>query len=274
MLLYLVWSWCKFDDKIPHYFEQIRRRGFKQEKHKERKLVYTTSEYFKTLTPEEKKAVALVAKGNKLTIRAVPGARFFVPETIYNERRINFFKNTTLVAKYDVRLVLGLDFNEKSIYEFRLKNETVNMTIWDFSLPFFRIKGRGLYFDEFRYFWGTPSQYKKIIKPPKHRAGYIVQWFNYVEDAFILDEEKAIRKIYFDLTMRLNVLQESYFIYDHSSLLKLSFISKLNTFLPIYCSVSTFSEKIKKRNLKSFRQHIRKYFLSKNWQKKVSYWFK
>ena len=103
------------DDKIPHYFEQIRRRGFKQEKRKERKLVYTTCEYFKTLTPEEKKAVALVAKGNKLTIRAVPGARFFVPETIYNERRTIFFKNTTFAAKYDVRLVLGLDFDKKSM---------------------------------------------------------------------------------------------------------------------------------------------------------------
>ena len=43
------------DDKIPYYFEQIRRRGFKEEKHKERNLVYTTYEYFKTLTPEEKK---------------------------------------------------------------------------------------------------------------------------------------------------------------------------------------------------------------------------
>ena len=68
------------DDKIPHYFEQIRRRGFK----KERKLVYTTYEYFKTLTAEEEKAVALVVKGNKLMVRAVPGARFFVPQTIYN----------------------------------------------------------------------------------------------------------------------------------------------------------------------------------------------
>ena len=125
----------------------MRRRYFKQKKRKERKLVYTTSEYFKTLTPEEKNTVALVAKGNKLTIRAIPGARFFVAETIYNQRRINFLKNVTFVAKYDVRLILGFDFDEKSIYEFRLKNETVNMTIWDFSLPFFRIKERVLYFD-------------------------------------------------------------------------------------------------------------------------------
>ena len=78
------------DDKIPHYFEQIRRRGFKQEKCKGRKLAYTRYERFKTLITEGKKAVALVAKGNKLMIRAVLGARFFVPETIYNQRKINF----------------------------------------------------------------------------------------------------------------------------------------------------------------------------------------
>ena len=129
-------------------------------------------------------------------MRAVPGARFFVPEGIYNERRRNFLKNTTFVAKYDLRLILGLDFNEKSIYEFRLKNETVNITIWDFSLPFFRLKGRSLNFDQFRFFYeGTQSQYKILIEPPSNRVGYILQWFNYVEDAFIIDEEKAIKKI-------------------------------------------------------------------------------
>ena len=130
----------------------MNRKGFKQEKRKERKLVYTKYEYFKTLTIEEKETVALVAKGNKLMIRVVPGTRFFVPETIYNQRRINFLKNTTFVAKHDVMLILGFDFNEKLIYELRLENEVVNMTIWDFSLPFFRIKERALYFDQFRFF--------------------------------------------------------------------------------------------------------------------------
>ena len=73
--------------------------------------------------------MALVAKGNKLLMRAVPGARSFVPETIYNQRRKNFLKNATFVAKHDIRLILGFDFDEKSIYEFRLQNEAVNMTI-------------------------------------------------------------------------------------------------------------------------------------------------
>ena len=138
----------------------------------------------------------MVAKGNKVIVRTVLGARFFVPETIYNQRRINFLRNATFVAKYNVRLILDFDFDEKSIYEFRLENEAVNMTTWDFSLPFFRIRGRGLYFDQFRSFCeGIPLQYKKIIEPPRNRVGYIVQWFNYVEDAFILGGKKAIKKV-------------------------------------------------------------------------------
>ena len=99
--------------------------------------------------------MALVAKGSKLTIRAVQGARFFLLVTIYDERRTNFLKNATFVAK----LILSLDFDEKSIYEFRLKNETVNMKI-------FRIKGRGLYFDQFRFF----CRKRPIIIQKNHRT--------------------------------------------------------------------------------------------------------
>ena len=112
---------------------------------------------------------------------------------------------------------------------------------------------------------------KKIIKPPKNRARYIVLWFNYVEDAFNLDEEKSIKKIYFDPTKRLNLLQKSSFNYDCSSLVKPSFISELNKSLPINCGVSNFSKKIEKNPLKLFRQQIKKDFLSKNRWKKVSY---
>ena len=143
--------------------------------------------------------MALVAKGNKLTMRAVLDTIFFVLEKICNERRQNFLKYAIFVAKYDVRLILGYDFDELLIYEFRRKNETVSMKIWGFSLPFFRMKGRGLNFDNFDCFCqGTPSQYKIIIEPARNRVEYIVQWYNYVEDAFMLDEEKAIKKVYSD----------------------------------------------------------------------------
>ena len=81
-------------------------------------------------------AVTVVAKGNTLTIKAVPGTRFFVPEKICNKIRQNFFKSATFVVKYNVRLILAFHFDEKSIYKFRLKNETVNVAIWDFSMSF------------------------------------------------------------------------------------------------------------------------------------------
>ena len=58
--------------------------------------------------------------------------------------------------------------------------------------------------------------------------------------------EDAIKKIYFDPAERLNLLQKSYFVYDHSSLVKNSFISKIKKFLPIYCSVCNFSKKKEK----------------------------
>ena len=75
-----------------------------------------------------------------------------------------------------------------------------------------------------------------------------MQWFNYAEDAFVLDEEKDIKKIYFDPTKRLNLLQESYSIYDRSWLVKPSFMSELIKFLSIYCSVINFSRKKRKKS--------------------------
>ena len=50
--------------------------------------------------------------------------------------------------------------------------------------------------DKFKFFCeDAPSQYKKLIEPANKRMGYIAQWFNYAEDAFNLDEEKAIKKL-------------------------------------------------------------------------------
>lgn len=67
--------------------------------------------------------------------------------------------------------------------------------------------------------------------------------------------EDAIKKIYFDPTERLNLLRKSYFVYDHSSLVKNSFISKIKKFLPIYCSARNFSKK---------RRKVKNYFELKN----------
>ena len=55
--------------------------------------------------------------------------------------------------------------------------------------------------------------------------------------------KKRFKKLYFDPTKRLNLLQESYFAYDSSNLVKQPFIAEMNKFLPIYCSVSYLTKK-------------------------------
>ena len=49
------------------------------------------------------------------------------------------------------------------------------MTIWDFLPLFFRLKGRGLDSDQFRFFCkGAQSQYKNLIEPSRNRTEYNV----------------------------------------------------------------------------------------------------
>ena len=68
--------------------------------------------------------MALVAKGNRLTRRVVLGARFFYQKKFVVKEKKTFLKDAAFVAKYNVRLILGFDFHENSIYEFRLRNDS------------------------------------------------------------------------------------------------------------------------------------------------------
>ena len=45
------------------------------------------------------------------------------------------------------------------------------MTVWDFSLPFFRIKGRGLDFDHFKFFVKVPHHNIKIYSNLEAKGG-------------------------------------------------------------------------------------------------------
>ena len=62
-------------------------------------------------------------------------------------------------------------------------------------------------------------------------------------------------------------MQESCFIYDHSSLVKPSFISELNKFLPKCCSVSNFSEKKIKKPKIILATNQKRFFIKKSTEK-------
>lgn len=115
-----------------------------------------------------------------------------------------------------MRLVTGFDLDKKSLYEFRLKPGRVKMMQFHYILSAFKEKGTKLKFDRFLMFCdGAPSQYKKYIESLKNRPAYTIQRLPYIEDVFVLDEEKAIKKYCFDATKKLNLLQESYLVHDH-----------------------------------------------------------
>lgn len=62
-------------------------------------------------------------------------------------------------------------------------------------------------------------------------------------------------------------MQESYFINDHSWLVKNSFINEVNKFLPIYCSVSNFSRKKDKSQKLFLQKKQKRFFIEKTAEK-------
>ena len=66
---------------------------------------------------------------------------------------------------------------------------------------------------------------------------------NITTEDLTTDEELEIKKNYFPIVERKNLLQDSYFLYDQSSFVKKSFIMELNKFLSIHGSLTYFDEK-------------------------------
>ena len=97
-------------------------------------------------TWRKKKYVALVSGRLTLTLQSVPGGKFFVSKRIYDNRLMNFLKNSTLVVERDVRLICGLDLDEKSTFEFKFKPGRLYLTAWDYILPAITGKGTSLTF--------------------------------------------------------------------------------------------------------------------------------
>ena len=114
-------SHVNFDDKDGNVFEQIKVREFNFEQKKERKLVCTTKNYFKTLSPAEKKGHGNDFRCFSYRPEKSSRSEIFVFEQIYNRRNQNFLKGIVFLNKINARLALGYDLDERYIYELRLK---------------------------------------------------------------------------------------------------------------------------------------------------------
>ena len=59
----------------------------------------------------------------------------------------------------------------------------------------------------------------------------------------MIDGKLEVKTNYFAITERLNLIQDSYFMCNHSNFVKKLFISKRNKFISMYGSISYFDEK-------------------------------
>ena len=59
----------------------------------------------------------------------------------------------------------------------------------------------------------------------------------------MIDGKLEVKTNYFPITERLNLIQDSYFMCNHSNFVKKLLISKRNKFISMYGSISYFDEK-------------------------------
>lgn len=77
-------------------------------------------------------------------------------------------------------------------------------------MPSYRLSNRGVEFDHFRVSCKNAlTQYKTETELPRSMVAYNFQNISYKKDLFVVNKEKGIRKLYFDPTKRLSLLQES-----------------------------------------------------------------
>ena len=98
---------------------------------------------------------------------SIPGARFFVSELLFNKRRRHFLAGLNFVGKADARSTLNIVTHQENVFEFKLKDKTINIRRGDFVLPKYRTKTGGVVLDHHTFFLEdnyVPARIKKIIR--------------------------------------------------------------------------------------------------------------
>ena len=103
------------------------------------------------------------------------GARFFVSGPLFNKRRRNFLARLNSVGNVDARSTLNIVTHQENVFEFKLKDKTINIRRDDFILPKYRAKTGGVVFDHHTFFLEdnfVPGMIKKNIEPSGNMVKY------------------------------------------------------------------------------------------------------
>ena len=150
---------------------------------------------------EQKKGVAIIStSGGYAKMINVPGARFFVPESLFNKRRRNFLAGLYFAGKVDARSTLNIVTHLENAIKFKLKDKTINIRRDDFILPKYITKTGWVVFDHHTFFLednSVAARIKKYIEPPDNRVKYNYQEQKLDDDFLVTKAERDIKKIYF-----------------------------------------------------------------------------
>ena len=240
----------------------------------DRKLVYTTFDQGKKLTPDQKqrKVVLISMSKNNYTMPKIPGARCFVSQEMYDNRNENVLKSLKILRSVNAEVVTGYKLRQRYIYEVELKDMNVEVRQKNFILPEWTPPGWGGYFFNKEHYklinLTFPSDVQKALLPES--GGKVTNTYlliKLVDNTFWRQAEKDIEKIYFEAQNMLNLYQESYFLYDRSNIAKKYFVNELNQFLPFYCLVSFFGEKKTNKMKLISPKYAQSFFVERNTKK-------
>ena len=151
--------------------ENFRLQGFKLKTDISKKLVYTTQEVFKTLTMEQKKAVAIISTNGGYAIMInISRARFFVLEPLFNKRRRNILAGLNFVKKVDARSTLNIVIHQENIFEFKLKDKTINIRRDNIILLKYKTKTGEVAFHHHTFFLEDNSSQQELKNISNHQT--------------------------------------------------------------------------------------------------------
>ena len=199
-----------------------------------------------------------------------------MPKYYHDRRRTNFLKNLKFVGEkpeinknyFRENEILG-----RKLYEYvQSNNNTFNLTgeELDLHLPNKWYRSIGFTINGFSFkIEKAPAELKTILDPKDN----LINVESGIEEINFPDEEKILTKTEREIANKLseyraiptkNFINESYFLYDKSNLIKKTYITSLNKQIAFYGSFSYFSGKTAVKNLTLLSTNdLLKFFIEK-----------
>ena len=164
--------------------------------------------------------------------------------------KLNFLSRTKFIGEFDSDSVLPYLLHLTKVCEYRLLKPYHKMPVNHLDIFYSKwIEPNNSFpFHEFEFECDSnvPDKIKNILKPNNDEIAIQnekIPMLDGILENLTTDAELEVIKYNFRVTERENLVQDSYFIYDHSNLVKKSLITEPNQFISIYESVSYFDEK-------------------------------